>query len=74
MKIQTTQIICTNFLILPYYLILLIPSYLVFKILSLAAKDIHSYGKNLFQYGLRLAFLINCFNSWRESEGDCVSH
>ena len=74
MKIQTTQIICTNFLILPYYLILLIPSYLVFKILSLAAKDIHSYRKNLFQYGLRLAFLIICINSWRESEGDCVSH
>ena len=50
------------------------PSYLVFKILSLAAKDIHSYRKNLFQYGLRLAFLIICINSWRESEGDCVSH
>lgn len=53
MKIQTTQIMCTNFLILPYYLILLIPLYLVFKILSPAAKDIHLYRKNLFEYGLR---------------------
>lgn len=56
MKIQTAQTMCTSFLTLPYYLILLIPLYLVFKILSPAAKDIHSYRKNLFQYGLRLAF------------------
>lgn len=72
---------CANFPILPFYLILLIPSYLLLinsftHCQGHMPREIGPVITNFFQYGLRFLlhiYLLN-FHSWRESVGDYVNH
>lgn len=61
MRIRMTKISSANFLILPYYLILLIPSYLLFinyftHCQGHTPKEKEPVIANLVQYGLKFLF------------------